>query len=250
MKTIVITGASSGFGAALARQLVEQGDTVLGLARRQEKLAELAQELGARFVPYAVDLTDKAALETSLATIKQAHPQIDVLVNNAGLALGVAPAQQASLEQWETMINTNVTALVRITHALLPDMVARNQGQVINIGSTAGEYPYPGGNVYGGTKAFVHQFGLNLRADLTGTAVRVSTVAPGLCGGTDFSKVRLGDADKAAAVYANVQALSPEDVAGTICWIINAPAHMNVNYVELMPVAQSFAGLSVHRSPV
>lgn len=248
MKTILITGASSGFGAALARQLVGQGDTVLGLARRQEKLAELAQELGARFVPYAVDLTDKAALDATLAVIKQAHPQIDVLVNNAGLALGVAPAQQASLEQWETMISTNITALVRITHALLPDMVARNQGQVINLGSTAGEYAYAGGNVYGGTKAFVHQLGLNLRADLAGTAVRVSTVAPGLCSGTDFSTVRLGDADKAAAVYANVQALTPEDVAGTICWIINAPAHMNVNYVELMPVAQSFAGLSIHRA--
>ncbi len=247
MKTIVITGASAGFGAELARQLVEQGDTVLGLARRTEKLQQMATQLGARFVPYSVDLTDKVALEQVLAQIKQQHPQIDVLVNNAGLALGVAVAQKAQLEQWETMISTNITALLRITHALLPDMVARNQGQIINLGSTAGEYPYAGGNVYGGTKAFVHQLGRNLRADLAGTALRVSTVAPGMCSGTDFSTVRLGDADKAAALYANVQALTPEDVAGTIRWIINAPAHMNVNYVELMPVAQSFAGLSIHR---
>lgn len=247
MKTIVVTGASSGFGAAVARQLIAQGDTVIGLARRQEKLDALAQELGNRFIPFAVDLTDKQALEGCLTAIQQQFPKIDVLVNNAGLALGVEPAHRASLDQWETMVNTNITALLRITHALLPAMVERKQGHIINMGSTAGEYPYSGGNVYGGTKAFVHHFARHLRADLGGTAVRVSTVAPGLCSGTDFSTVRLGDPDKAAAVYANVQALTPEDIAGTICWIINAPAHMNVNYVELMPVAQSYAGLSVHR---
>lgn len=248
MKTAVVTGASSGFGAAIARQMVAEGHTVIGLARRKDKLQELASELGERFVPVSVDLTDRSAVEAALADIRARFPSIDVLVNNAGLALGVAPAQQSSLEHWDTMVSTNISSLLHITHALLPGMVEQNRGHVINLGSTAGSYAYAGGNVYGATKAFVHHFSKNLRADLAGTAVRVSTVAPGLCSGTDFSKVRLGSEEKAAAVYQNVQALTPEDVAGTICWIMNAPAHMNVNYIEIMPVAQSFAGLSVHRS--
>ncbi|MGE8548399.1 SDR family NAD(P)-dependent oxidoreductase [Alcaligenes sp. WGS1538] len=248
MKTAVVTGASSGFGAAIARQMVAEGHTVIGLARRKDKLQELASELGERFVPVSVDLTDRSAVEAALADIRARFPSIDVLVNNAGLALGVAPAQQSSLEHWDTMVSTNISSLLHITHALLPGMVEQNRGHVINLGSTAGAYAYAGGNVYGATKAFVHHFSKNLRADLAGTAVRVSTVAPGLCSGTDFSKVRLGSEEKAAAVYQNVQALTPEDVAGTICWIMNAPAHMNVNYIEIMPVAQSFAGLSVHRS--
>ncbi len=248
MKTAVVTGASSGFGAAIARQMVAEGHTVIGLARRQEKLQALAAELGERFVPVSVDLTDRAALDAVLADLRVRFPDIDVLVNNAGLALGVAPAQQASLEQWDTMVSTNISSLLHITHALLPAFVAQNRGHVINLGSTAGAYAYAGGNVYGASKAFVHHFSKNLRADLAGTALRVSTVAPGLCSGTDFSKVRLGSDEKAAALYQNVQALTPEDVAGTICWILNAPAHMNVNYIEIMPVAQSFAGLSVHRN--
>ncbi len=247
MKTAVVTGASSGFGAALARQLVAEGHTVLGLARRQDKLDALAAELGERFVPVSVDLTDRARSEAVLTDLKARFPHIDVLINNAGLALGVDKAQDAQLDQWDTMVATNISALLHITQALLPGMVERNCGHIINLGSTAGEYAYAGGNVYGATKAFVHQFGRNLRADLAGTAVRVSTVAPGLCSGTDFSTVRLGDKDKAAALYQNVDALTPDDIAGTIAWIMNAPAHMNVNYIELMPVAQSFAGLSVHR---
>lgn len=247
MKTAVVTGASSGFGAALARKLVSEGHTVLGLARRQDKLDALAAELGERFVPVSVDLTDRARVETVLADLCARFPKIDVLINNAGLALGVDKAQQSKLEQWDTMIATNISALLQVTHAFLPGMVERNDGHIINLGSTAGEYAYAGGNVYGASKAFVHQLGRNLRADLAGTAVRVSTVAPGLCSGTDFSTVRLGDKDKAAALYQNVDALTPGDIASTISWIMNAPAHMNVNYIELMPVAQSFAGLSVHR---
>lgn len=248
MKTAVVTGASSGFGAAFARQLVAQGHTVIGLARRQDKLQALADELGERFVPVSVDLTDRTAVDRALGDILRRFPAIDVLVNNAGLALGVAPAQQAQLADWDTTVATNISALLHMTHALLPGMVQRNQGHIINLGSTAGAYAYAGGNVYGASKAFVHHFSKNLRADLAGTAVRVSTVAPGLCSGTDFSKVRLGSDEKAAALYQNVQALTPDDVAGTIAWIMNAPAHMNVNYIEIMPVAQSFAGLSVHRS--
>ncbi|WP_341666568.1 SDR family NAD(P)-dependent oxidoreductase [Alcaligenes sp. SDU_A2] len=248
MKTAVVTGASSGFGAAIARQLVAQGHTVIGLARRQDKLQALADELGERFVPVSVDLTDRTAVDRALGDILRRFPVIDVLVNNAGLALGVAPAQQAQLADWDTTVATNISALLHMTHALLPGMVQRNQGHIINLGSTAGAYAYAGGNVYGASKAFVHHFSKNLRADLAGTAVRVSTVAPGLCSGTDFSKVRLGSDEKAAALYQNVQALTPDDVAGTIAWIMNAPAHMNVNYIEIMPVAQSFAGLSVHRS--
>ncbi|HRL21341.1 MAG TPA: SDR family NAD(P)-dependent oxidoreductase [Alcaligenes sp.] len=248
MKTAVVTGASSGFGAAIARQLVAQGHTVIGLARRQDKLQALGDELGERFVPVSVDLTDRTAVDRALGDILRRFPVIDVLVNNAGLALGVAPAQQAQLADWDTTVATNISALLHMTHALLPGMVQRNQGHIINLGSTAGAYAYAGGNVYGASKAFVHHFSKNLRADLAGTAVRVSTVAPGLCSGTDFSKVRLGSDEKAAALYQNVQALTPDDVAGTIAWIMNAPAHMNVNYIEIMPVAQSFAGLSVHRS--
>jgi len=191
---------------------------------------------------------DRAAVEALPAALPSGFAAVDVLVNNAGLALGLEPAQRASLDDWQTMIDTNCTGLVQVTRAFLPGMVERNRGHVFNLGSVAGSWPYAGGNVYGATKAFVRQFSLNLRADLAGTALRVTDVEPGLCGGTEFSNVRFhGDDEKAAQVYRDVQPLSAEDIADTIHWIATRPAHVNVNTIELMPVAQSFAGLTIQR---
>jgi len=182
------------------------------------------------------------------AALPAGFAEVDLLVNNAGLALGLEPAHQASLDDWQNMIDTNCTGLVQVTRALLPGMVERKRGHVINLGSTAGNWPYAGGNVYGATKAFVRQFSLNLRTDLHGTGVRVSNVEPGLCGGTEFSNVRFhGDDARAANVYANVQPLTAEDIASSVYWIATLPAHVNVNCIELMPVAQTFGGLAVHR---
>ena len=245
---VVITGASAGFGQALARWFVQRGHRVIGTGRRQERLTALRNELGANFHGLAFDLCDEAALNQALAALPAEFQPIDVLVNNAGLARGLEPAQRADWADWQQMIDTNISALARITHRLLPAMVERNRGHIINLGSIAGSYPYPGSNVYGATKAFVKQFSLNLRADLLGTRVRVSNIEPGLCGGTEFSQVRFhGDAARAAAVYAGVQALSAEDVAAVIGWVAELPEHVNINRLELMPTAQSFAGLAVAR---
>ncbi|MDO5091131.1 MAG: SDR family oxidoreductase [Cardiobacteriaceae bacterium] len=245
---IWITGASAGFGAAMARQFVARGHRVLGIARREARLQDLQRELGAAFLPLAVDVGDADALEKALASLPEAWRAPDVLVNNAGLARGMTPAHESSLADWEEMVQTNILGLLRITRLVLPGMVARNRGHIVNLGSTAGNWPYFGGNVYGASKAFVKQFSQNLRADLAGTKVRVSNVEPGLCGGTEFSEVRFhGDADKAAAVYANVESLSAEDIAETVVWIAERPPHVNINRIEIMPVAQSFAGLSVAR---
>lgn len=244
----MVTGASSGFGEAISRVLVQAGWKVIGTGRRVERLAGLQQELGQAFLPLAFDIQDKEATQAAIAGLPEAWSGIDLLVNNAGLALGLAPAHQADMDDWEQMIATNVTGLARITRLVLPGMVARQQGHVINIGSIAGTYPYPGGNVYGATKAFVKQFSLNLRADLAGTPVRVTNVEPGLCGGTEFSNVRFhGDDAKAAAVYQGVAFIGPEDIANTVLWISQQPPHVNINSVELMPVAQSFGPLTVSR---
>ncbi|WP_118181033.1 bifunctional NADP-dependent 3-hydroxy acid dehydrogenase/3-hydroxypropionate dehydrogenase YdfG [Paraburkholderia phosphatilytica] len=245
---VFVTGASAGFGAAIARAFVKGGHQVIATARRKDRLDALAAELGDALLPLELDVRDAEAVAALPQQLPAAFGAIDVLVNNAGLALGVEPAHKASVDEWRTMIDTNCVGLVQVTHALLPGMVGRNRGHVVNLGSTAGSYPYAGGNVYGATKAFVRQFSLNLRADLTGTAVRVTDVEPGLCGGTEFSDVRFrGDAGKAASMYRNVQALTPGDIAESIYWIATRPAHVNINRIELMPVAQSFAGLSVHR---
>ena len=245
---VVITGASAGFGQALARWFVQRGHRVIGTGRRQERLTALERELGANFHGLAFDLCDEAALNQALAALPAEFQPIDVLVNNAGLARGLEPAQRADWADWQQMIDTNISALARITHRLLPAMVERNRGHIINLGSIAGSYPYPGSNVYGATKAFVKQFSLNLRADLLGTRVRVSNIEPGLCGGTEFSQVRFhGDAARAAAVYEGVQPLSAEDVAAVIGWVAELPEHVNINRLELMPTAQSFAGLAVAR---
>ncbi|MDD2729960.1 bifunctional NADP-dependent 3-hydroxy acid dehydrogenase/3-hydroxypropionate dehydrogenase YdfG [Malikia sp.] len=245
---VFVTGASAGFGAAIARRFVREGHRVVATARRLDRLRALADELGDALLPLELDVRDRAAVAAIPDALPPGFAEIDLLVNNAGLALGLEPAQQASLDDWQDMIDTNCTGLVQVTRALLPGMVARNRGHVINIGSTAGNWPYAGGNVYGATKAFVRQFSLNLRTDLHGTGLRVSNIEPGLCGGTEFSNVRFhGDDARAAGVYANVQPLTAEDIAESVHWIATLPAHVNVNEIELMPVAQSFGGLAVHR---
>ena len=245
---VLVTGASAGFGTAIARRAVQEGARVIATARRAERLQALAAELGAdKVLPLTMDVRDSAGVAAAIAGLPAEWAEIDLLVNNAGLALGLEPAQRASLADWETMIDTNTKGLVAVTHAVLPGMVARNRGHVVNIGSTAGEWPYPGGNVYGATKAFVRQFSLNLRADLFGTAVRVTDVEPGLVGGTEFSNVRFGDDAKAAKVYEGTEALTPEDIADTVWWVASRPARVNINTVQVMPVGQSFGPLRVHR---
>lgn len=245
---VLITGASSGFGAAMARTFVRGGHRVIAAARRADKLAELHAELGAALLPLTLDVTDVASIPAILDNLPADWKTIDVLINNAGLALGVAPAHQASLLDWDTMISTNNRGLVHMTHAVLPGMVARRSGLIINLGSVAGHYAYTGGNVYGATKAFVDHFTLNLRADLAGTGVRSTNIAPGLCGGTEFSQVRYrGDESAAAKVYQNTQPLTAEDIAETAYWVATLPKHVNINDIEMMPVCQSFAGLAINR---
>ncbi|WP_245616030.1 SDR family NAD(P)-dependent oxidoreductase [Andreprevotia chitinilytica] len=244
---IVITGASAGFGEAMTRRYVREGHRVVAIGRRQDRLAVLAQELGDAVFPLVLDVIDRAAV-ASLPERLPAGFTPDVLVNNAGLALGLKPAHQADLDDWERMIDTNIKGLVYVTRALLPGMVERGRGHIVNIGSTAGEWPYPGGNAYGGTKAFVHQFSLNLRADLIGTPVRVTNIEPGLAGGTEFSLVRFhGDASKAQSVYDGTHPLSADDIAEAVYWATTLPAHVNVNTLQLMPVCQAFGPLAVHR---
>ncbi len=244
----MVTGASSGFGEAISRQLVSAGHKVIGTGRRAERLAALGDELGDSFLPLVFDVQDKTATQAAIAGLPAAWQEVALLVNNAGLALGLEPAHKADLEDWEQMIATNISGLTLLTRLLLPGMVARNRGHVVNIGSIAGTYPYPGGNVYGATKAFVKQFSLNLRADLAGTAIRVTNVEPGLCGGTEFSNVRFhGDDAKAATVYQGVQAIQPEDIANTVLWVSQQPAHVNINSIEIMPVAQTFGSLHISR---
>lgn len=243
----LITGASSGFGAEMARKFVLSGHRVIAAARRADRLNQLAAELGPALLPVAMDVSDKASIAQALAALPEEWKAIDVLINNAGLALGIEPAHRSSLDEWETMIDTNCKGLVTITHALLPAMVARGSGTVINIGSIAGAHPYPGGNVYGATKAFVDQFTLNLRADLVGTGVRATNIAPGLCGGTEFSNVRLKDDAAATKVYEGTIPLTAQDVAETAYWIATLPAHVNINYIELMPTCQGFGPFNIKR---
>ncbi|VGM96572.1 NADP-dependent 3-hydroxy acid dehydrogenase YdfG [uncultured Avibacterium sp.] len=245
---ILITGASAGFGKAMCEVFIKAGYKVIGAARRLEKLEKLQAELGENFFPLQMDMNNLSEIDSTLSKLPEAFQQIDLLVNNAGLALGLEPAHQANFDDWLTMINTNIVGLTYLTRKVLPQMVERQQGHIINLGSIAGTYPYPGGNVYGATKAFVEQFSLNLRADLAGTKVRVTNVEPGLCGGTEFSNVRFkGDDSKAASVYANVQPIEPIDIANTMLWIYQQPAHVNINRIEIMPVAQSFSALNVVR---
>lgn len=246
---ILITGVTSGFGLAMARTLHHAGHSIIGTGRRIERLTALQDELGERFIPLCFDIAKQDELEQALASLpSDILANIDVLINNAGLALGLETADKASLDDWHTMIDTNITGLVQMTRAILPTMVARDSGLIINIGSTAGNHPYSGANVYGASKAFVKQFSLNLRADLLGKNVRVTNLEPGMCGDTEFSNVRFkGDDDKVASVYANVDYITPEDIANTVAWIVAQPPHININRLEIMPTAQTFAGLAVAR---
>jgi 3-hydroxy acid dehydrogenase/malonic semialdehyde reductase len=221
---------------------------VIATGRRAELLHELAGEFPGLVHPLELDVRDRDSVVSGLATLPDAFADIDVLVNNAGLAIGLEPAQEAQLDDWDTMVDTNVKGLMYVTRAVLPGMVARDRGHIVNLGSTAGEFPYPGGNVYGATKAFVHQFSLNLRADLLGKNVHVTDIAPGLCGGTEFSNVRFrGDAEKADAVYAGTTPLNADDIADAIHWVVTRPAHVNINSIQMMPVIQAPGPLAVKR---
>ena len=243
---VLITGASAGFGKALAERLVANGHRVIGCARRLDKLNALAETLGEAFLPVVMDVSDTAAIPQIIADLPDDFKQIDVLVNNAGLALGTEPAHKASLDDWMRMTDTNIKGLMALTHAVLPAMVERDSGYVINVGSIAGSWPYFGGNVYGATKAFVKQFSLNLRADLIGTQVRVTNLEPGNVAGTEFSNVRYhGDDDKAAKVYDGFKTMTGEDIGDILLWLIESPAHINVNRLEVMPVAQTYNGLTI-----
>jgi len=245
----LVTGATAGFGSAICRTLLNAGYLVIGTGRRHERLAQLKQEYGQHFLPLAFDISDRNATEAALKSLPPEWQAIDLLVNNAGLALGMESADKVNLDDWEKMIDTNVKGLVIMTRLVLPQMVARNQGHIINLGSIAGSYAYPGGNVYGGTKAFVKQFSLNLRADLAGTNIRVSNVEPGLCGGTEFSNVRFkGDDARADKLYENVQYVTPQDIANIVLWLNQQPEHVNINRIEVMPTAQTFAPLNVARN--
>lgn len=245
---VFVTGATAGFGAAIARKFVNAGHQVIASGRRKERLDDLKTELGDALFVTQLDVTDRASIDNAIASLPADWQNIDVLVNNAGLALGIETADKASLDDWETMIDTNTKGLVYVTRAVLPGMVERNVGHVVNIGSIAGSWPYSGGNVYGATKAFVRQFSLNLRTDLFGTHVRVTNIEPGLCGGTEFSNVRFkGDEAKVDQVYDKTNPLTAEDVAESVFWAATLPAHVNINSIEMMPVSQSQAGLRVHR---
>lgn len=245
---VLVTGATAGFGESITRRFVANGHKVIATGRRLDRLQTLKDDLGDNILTVQLDVRNRAAIEEMMDGLPADWRDIDILVNNAGLALGLEPAHKASIEDWENMIDTNNKGLIYMTRAVLPGMVGRNRGHIINIGSTAGSWPYAGGNVYGATKAFVRQFSLNLRTDLHGTAVRVTDIEPGLVGGTEFSSVRFkGDDEKAGKPYENTLALTPEDVTEAVWWVATLPAHVNINTLEMMPVSQSYAGLSIHR---
>lgn len=244
---IFITGATSGFGAAMARRFVKNGHKVIATGRREDRLLELAKELGDNLLPVKLDIRDKDQVQSVLNNLSSDWADIDVLINNAGLAVGADPIQNVSLDAFETMIQTNIQGLFYCTKLILPIMLKKNSGHIVNLGSVAGEFPYIGGNVYGASKAFVHQMSLNLRSDLLGTKIRVTCIEPGMCE-SEFSEVRFhGDKEKAQAVYQGMTPLSSEDIAETVEWVISRPAHLNINVISLMPTDQAFGGFSVHR---
>ncbi len=246
-KTVFITGATSGFGAAAARRFAADGVRLVLCGRRTDRLRAIAGELGVPVHAFPLDVRSRASVEKTVASLPPEFASIDILVNNAGLALGIEPAHRASLDDWETMIDTNVKGLIYLTRLILPGMVERRRGHVINLGSVAGRYPYPGGHVYCATKAFVEQFSLALRADLQGTNIRVTNIEPGMCE-TEFAIVRFkGDVQRAAKLYEGVRRLTAEDIAECIHWAASLPEHVNVNVIEVMPQQQAFNPLNIHR---
>lgn len=250
--TVLITGATAGFGEATARRFLANGHKVIAAGRRAERLEALKASLPADqqkdLFTLVLDVCNNAQVEGFIANLPAAFSQITILVNNAGLALGLDPAHKALISDWDRMMDTNVKGLVHMTHAVLPGMVERKCGHIINIGSVAGLYAYAGSNVYGASKAFVKQFSMNLRADLIGTPLRVTCIEPGLSAGTEYSNVRFkGDTARVEKIYQGVEALSPDNVAEAIYWTATLPSHVNINALEIMPVQQSFAGTTVYR---
>lgn len=242
-RAVLVTGASSGIGAAIVRRFAEDGARIILAARRRDRMEALVRELPGEHRIVTLDVRDRGEVERALSDL-----EVDILVNSAGLALGLEPAHEAKLDDWEEMVDVNVKGLLNVTHAILPGMAARDRGHIINLGSVAGSYPYPGGNVYGATKAFVAQFSLNLRADLLGKKVRVTDIEPGMVE-TDFSLVRYkGDEERARAVYRGVEVLTPTDIADVVHYCASLPAHINVNRLELMPVMQAFSPFAVKRT--
>ncbi|TBW50335.1 SDR family NAD(P)-dependent oxidoreductase [Marinobacter halodurans] len=239
--SVLITGASSGFGLATAKRFLSEGIRVIAIARRMERLNELKEEHGDQVLVGTVDVRNKDEVEGFLSKLEEPFSNIDCLINNAGLSLGFGPAQSNSLDDWEQIIDTNIKGLLYCTHAVLPSMIKKDRGQIINIGSIAAYYPYVGGNVYAASKAFVNSFSLNLKSDLTGTGVRVCCVAPGMSK-TEFALVRFkGDQSKANALYSGKEYLRPEDVAESVYWCYAAPAHVNINVLEVIPTRQHFS---------
>lgn len=247
-RTVMVTGATAGFGTAIARRFAAAGARLVICGRRVERLNALKAELETPVHAAPLDVRDRAAIAAFVAALPPNFAAIDVLVNNAGLALGLEPAYATDPDDWDTMIDTNLKGLVQVTRAVLPGMIERDRGHIVNIGSIAGNFPYPGGNVYGATKAAVKQFSANLLADLVKTRLRVTNIEPGLCGGSEFSTVRFhGDPDKAAKVYEGTTPLTSEDVAEAVFWATSAPAHVNISRIEMMPSCQATAGMAVHR---
>ena len=245
---ILITGATAGFGEAMVKRFISSGHKVIATGRRLERLQNMKAEYGTNLYTLQLDVMNHSQVESSIESLPEEWKKIDVLINNAGLALGTSPAQKSTMEDWETMVQTNINGLLYCTQKILPEMVKRNIGHIVNLGSVAGEFPYAGGNVYGATKAFVHQFSLNLRSDLLGTNVRVTNIEPGMCQ-TEFSVVRFnGDQEKADAVYKGMTPLSADDIAETIEWVISRPSHVNINVISLMPTQQAFGGFAIHRN--
>lgn len=247
--TVLITGASSGFGEAAARIFAAKNQKVILTARRIDRLDALAAELGDNALAIELDVRDKAAVTALPENLPQGFSDVDILINNAGLALGIGGAQEADLDEWDTMVDTNIKGMMYLCRTMLPGMISRGGGHIVNLGSVAASWPYPGGNAYGGSKAFVQQFSRNLRVDLLGKNVRVTNIEPGMCE-TEFSVVRFnGDEDKAQQVYQGMQPLSANDVAEIIYWTTALPAHINVNQLEVMPTAQAWSPFAVHREP-
>lgn len=245
--TVLITGGTAGIGEACVRRFISEGSKVIVTGRRQARLESLKEELGDNLYTVNADVRDTAKMNSELDSLPEEFKGVNVLVNNAGLALGLEKADKGNLEDWNTMIDTNIKALLATTHYFLPKFVAQDVGHVINIGSVAGTYPYPGGNVYGGTKAFVQQFSLNLRADLLGKNIRVTNIEPGMVE-TEFSIVRFGGKEDAAKkVYENVQPMTGDDIAETVFWTATLPRHLNINTLECMPTMQAFGPFAVHR---